>query len=127
MANDGVKIEAKNLLAVKKAMANTIKAMQPSGPALAAVQFATLRLHRYMTGIVHFDTSRLKNSLFPDIDASALIGRIYTNVNYAPYEHDRGGTHAFMTRTQREDAAATAQTTLRMFNTAVMAAWNGTE
>lgn len=128
MADPIIREELRNLARVQRAMRRAMEAMQPSGDAQAAVQFATLRLHRYMTSIVHVDTGRLKNSLFPKIDG--LRGMIFTNVNYAAYEENRPGGkpgkggHAFMRRTMSEDGPAATETTLRLFQTKITQAWN---
>jgi hypothetical protein len=64
------------------------------------------RLHRYTSMIVHVRTGRLKNSLFPSVQevGNNLFGMVGTNVYYAPYEHARGGSHAFFDRTKEEEA-----------------------
>lgn len=79
------------------------------GPSLEKfVAKATLRAHRYTTMIVHVDTGRLKNSLWPRIQtrANEAYGTIGTNVVYAGAEHDRGGSHAFFARTVEEEGPA---------------------
>lgn len=74
----------------------------------AIIARAVLRAHRYTTMIVHVDTGRLKNSLFPRVtmQSNQAYGVVGTNVMYAPYEHDRGGSHAFFERTVQEDGPA---------------------
>jgi len=74
----------------------------------AIVSKATLRAHRYATMITHVDTGRLKNSLFPRVHSrgNTAYGVIGTNVVYAPYEHARGGSHAFFARTVDEEGPA---------------------
>lgn len=116
-------MHVKGLKEAQRAMVNTVAALEPNGPAQAAIQFATLGAHRYMTTIVHVRTGRLKNSLFPEIDG--LTGEIITNVNYAPYEEARGGPHAFMQRTQDEQMPQLAEKTMQLFETAVFSAWGG--
>lgn len=66
---------------------------------------ATLRAHRYASIVVHVDTGRLKNSLFPRTHrrGNEVYGVVGTNVVYAPVEHGRGGEHAFFQRTINED------------------------
>lgn len=78
----------------------------------ATLTLAIGQLHRYGTGIVHVDSGRLKNSLFWDVDAgrsggSAIWG---TNVNYSVYENARGGSHAFVDRTAREEGPMVERT-----------------
>lgn len=69
---------------------------------------ATLRAHRYTTMIVHVDSGRLKNSLYPRIQTrgNEAYGVVGTNVAYAAIEHDRGGSHAFFARTVEEEGPA---------------------
>lgn len=79
-----------------------------------SVTLAIGTIHRYGTGIVHVDTGRLKNSLFWDVSvssrrASAIWG---TNLDYSIFEERRGGSHALVDRTEREEGPAVA----RLFN-----------
>lgn len=109
MANNAFGISVENLEEIQGKMRDAVSELR--GPGVeGAVAFATLRLHRHMTGIVHVDTGRLKNSLYPQVRRDPLsgetVGRIFTNVLYAPYEEARGGGHAFMDRTRREDGPA---------------------
>lgn len=73
----------------------------------ASMDLAAGMAHRYAAGVVHVDTGRLKNSLYWDVsrNAQSVIGRVATNVEYAPFEHQRGGTHAFFDRTVEEEGA----------------------
>lgn len=78
----------------------------------ATLTLAVGMLHRYGSGIVHVDTGRLKNSLFWRVQAherraSAIWG---TNVAYSIYEEARGGDHAFVERTAREEGPHVART-----------------
>ena len=73
------------------------------------MQMALGMLHRHAVGIVHVDTGRLKNSLFWDLPQrrqNTLTGRVATNVEYAPFEERRGGSHAFFERTIRDEGRA---------------------
>lgn len=76
---------------------------------------ATLRAHRYASMIVHVDTGRLKNSLHPRVEGKGnnIYGVVGTNVVYAPYEHARGGSHAFFRRTADEEGHAIVQQAVR--------------
>lgn len=122
MGNDKfIDIEVRGLKEFQDRAAAVVQALQPDSNAGAAVQFAVLGLHRYMTTIVHVDTGRLKNSLFPQVDG--LTGAVITNVNYAPYEEERGGEHAFMERTDKEQGKQIADQTLKLFDTAITTAW----
>lgn len=71
----------------------------------ATLTLAIGQLHRYGTGVVHVDTGRLKNSLFWDVRANQQRGSAIwgTNVEYGIYENARGGNHAFVDRTAREE------------------------
>lgn len=75
------------------------------------VTLAVGMIHRYGSSIVHVDTGRLKNSLFWDVttserSASAIWG---TNVSYSIFEERRGGSHAFVDRTERQEGPAVAR------------------
>ena len=99
MADDVIELSVKNMRAIKRTMRETIEKMDQKG-AEGLVARATLDLHAFMTKITHYDSGRLRHSLFPEINGST--GRIFTNVVYAPYEEARGGKHAFMSRTESE-------------------------
>lgn len=71
----------------------------------ATLTLAVGMLHRYGSAIVHVDSGRLKNSLFWDVQANQRRGSAIwgTNVLYSIYENARGGDHAFVDRTRREE------------------------
>jgi len=104
---DGLELEITNLA---KTQAHLVRLLQEaSGRGLEGlISKATARAHRYATMIVHVDTGRLKNSLFPRTHGRGnfAYGIVGTNVVYAPYEHDRGGSHAFFARTVDEEGPA---------------------
>ncbi len=89
-----------------------IAALQPAGPLGAAIREAVVYLHRYAVAITHVDYGALKAA--HRMQVTGLAGRIYVDpaaVNvktgkrpavYGPYEHARGGSHAFYDRTVRE-------------------------
>lgn len=94
----------RELEALQAELARLAQEVKPEG-VRATLTLAVGMLHRYGTGIVHVDTGRLKNSLFWDVEvgqrrASAIWG---TNVQYGIYENARGGDHAFVDRTRREE------------------------
>jgi hypothetical protein len=83
-------------------------ALRPAGALGRAVQYGTIAAHRYAIGVTHVDTGTLKGSHRMEI--GGLRGRVYidpgaTNPRsgqratlYGPYEHQRGGGHAFYQR-----------------------------
>lgn len=82
--------------------------VDPRGGARTTLRLALGMLHRYAASIVHVDTGRLKNSLFwqEETSPNALVGYMATNVSYSIFEERRGGPHAFMARTFREEGPA---------------------
>jgi len=88
-----------------------IAALRPSGPFGAAVREATVQLQRFAIGITHVDTGALKGS--HTMEVRGLYGRIFIDpsavnpkgqrpARYGPFEHERGGSHAFYDRTVAE-------------------------
>lgn len=103
----GMQIQIKNLAETQAYFVRLLS--ETSGRGLEdLISKATARAHRYTTMIVHVDTGRLKNSLFPRTHGRGnfAYGIVGTNVAYAPYEHDRGGSHAFFERTVDEEGPA---------------------
>ncbi len=86
-----------------------------SGGLQGIVAKATLRALRYATRVTHVVTGRLKNSHYPRVTSSTNVvyGSVSTNVAYAVYEHDRGGSHAFYQRTADEEGPAIAAAAAR--------------
>ncbi len=96
-----------------------IAALKPSGTAGRTIRYGLTRLHRYAVSITHvwkYKGGGLRASHRMGIDG--LRGRIYidpTAVNprgqkpaeYGPYEHARGGIHAFYDRTVEEEGPET--------------------
>jgi len=83
----------------------------PGGRVGRILKLAAGQLLRYVLGIVHVDTGRLKNSMFqtpPEQSGNDLLAYVATNVEYAPYEHGRGGSHAFFARAVREEGPSIA-------------------
>lgn len=106
----GMQIEIENLAQTQQYFIELARAI--SGRSLEAlVAKATLRAHAYATKIVHVDTGRLKNSLYPRIQTrgNEAYGMVGTNVAYAFHEHERGGKHAFFERTVEEDGPGIIQ------------------
>lgn len=68
------------------------------------------RLRKYARSVVHVDTSRLRNSIFTDIESggNSLIGHVATNIEYSVFEEARGGDHAFFGRTVEDEGPRAA-------------------
>ena len=92
-------------------MLKTANAVKPSTGLGAAVKGATTAAHRYAASITHVDTGALKGAHAMRIRGRR--GEIYINPGasrsdgrrpaiYGPYEHERGGYHAFYARTVKE-------------------------
>ena len=96
----------------QRANLEAIAALRPGGAFGRAVVYATTAAHRYAVAITHVDTGALRAS--HRVEVSGLRGRIYIDpgaVNprsaqrpavYGPYEHARGGSHAFYQRVVEE-------------------------
>ena len=92
----------------QRANLEMIAALRPGGALGRAVVYATTAAHRYAVAITHGDTGSLRAS--HRVEVSGLRGRIYIDpgsvnprsgqkpVVYGPYEHARGGSHAFYQR-----------------------------
>lgn len=82
---------------------------QPGGSFSKILMLAAGMFQRYVLGIVHVDTGRLKNSMFvdgPHSQGNDLFAWVATNVEYAPHEEARGGGHAFFRRAIAEEGPA---------------------
>lgn len=88
-----------------------LAALRPEGELGRAVQTTVRELQTYAKGITHRDTTALQASHLGEVHG--LQGRVFINpaaINprgqrpseYGPYEHARGGSHAFYDRTVRE-------------------------
>ena len=96
-----------------------IAALQPSGALGRAVQYGVIAAHRYAVGVTHVDTGALRSSHRMEI--TGLRGRVYIDPSarnprsrqrtetYGPYEHERGGQHAFYQRTINEQGPSIEQ------------------
>jgi len=103
--------EVRNLAEVQAENNRSIAELQPSGALGQLIKDVTLDLHRYDVSIVHVDTGGLKQAqrmrvegaygeIF--IDPYAVNRKGQRPIVYGPYEHARGGDHAFMDRTVAE-------------------------
>lgn len=97
------------------AMLQAVEAVRPSGGLGRAIQGATAEAHRRAVAKTHVDTGALRGShtmrvnnahgeVFISSSARRSDGR--RPAEYGPYEHARGGEHAFYERVVREDGAA---------------------
>lgn len=103
--------EVRNLAEVQAENNRSIAELQPSGALGQLIKDVTLDLHRYDISIVHVDTGALKQAqrmrvegaygeVF--IDPYAVNRKGQRPIVYGPFEHARGGDHAFMDRTIAE-------------------------
>lgn len=86
-----------------------IAALRPNSTFGRVIRDATIRAYRYAEAITHVDTGSLRAS--HRMQVQGLRGRIYLDPSarnprsglpvsvYGPYEHARGGSHAFYHRT----------------------------
>lgn len=97
--------DVRDLAEAQRGLKQLIQNVSANGDLEGHMVLALGQLHRYASSIVHVDTGRLKNSLFVDTERSRndLIGYVATNVEYAPMEEGRGGSHAFFGRTVAEE------------------------
>lgn len=82
--------------------------LEPGGASGEIVRFVTLGLQRYAVAYTHVDTGSLRAS--HRVDVQELNGLVYVDpisrnpksktpvAEYAVYEHERGGEHAFYDR-----------------------------
>ena len=115
----GVAIEG--IQEVQDANLQRIAALKPTGAAGKAIKYGTIRLHRYAVAITHVwkylgGGLRASHRMAVEgmsgkitIDPSAVNPRGQKPSIYGPYEHARGGTHAFYKRTVAEEGPETAK------------------
>jgi hypothetical protein len=88
---------------------------RPDSVIAAAVEGATQAAHRYAIYVTHVDTGALKGA--HAYTARGVHGEVYIRAEaqrsdgrrpaqYGPYEHARGGSHAFYARTVSEGASS---------------------
>ncbi len=114
-----VKLSITGIQEAQAANNRVIAALQPSGALGRAVQYGTAAAHRYAVGVTHVDTGALRAS--HRMEVTGLRGRVYIDpsarnprsrqrtATYGPYEHDRGGEHAFYQRTIDEQGQSIEQ------------------
>jgi hypothetical protein len=103
-----VKLSITGLQEAQAANNRAVAAVSATGALGRAVQYGTVAAHRYALGLTHVDTGALKSS--HRMELSALRGVVYIDPGasnprsgqrpavYGPYEHARGGDHAFYQR-----------------------------
>jgi len=118
MSGFDVDLTITGIQAVQAANLRAIAAMKPSGALGRAVLYGTTEAHRYAVAITHVDMGALQASHRIKMKQGGLRGEIYidpatTNprsgqrpVVYGFYEHERGGSHAFYARVEKERGAA---------------------
>lgn len=106
-----VRVTIKGIQEAQQRNQRQIAALKPSGAFGEAIREATVQLQRYAIGLTHVDTGALKSS--HRMEVKNLYGRIFLDpgavnphgqrpARYGPFEHDRGGEHAFYDRTVEE-------------------------
>lgn len=113
---------AVQIYGIQRAQARMIQAMdavRPDGGLGRAIWAATVAAHRYAIYVTHVDTGALRASHTMD-SSQAGRGRVYISptavrsdgrrpADYGPYEHARGGSHAFYQRVVNERGAEIAR------------------
>lgn len=114
-----VTLSIKGIQQAQAANNRVIAELQPSGALGRAVQYGVTTAHRYAVGVTHVDTGALRAS--HRMEVTGLRGRVYIDPSarnprsrqrtetYGPYEHERGGEHAFYQRTIDEQGASIEQ------------------
>lgn len=100
----------------QRAMLQLLASVKPGGALGRAVKYASIAAHRYTTSITHvwhfkggalrashrIDFRESENLAEITLDESAINPRGQRPSVYGPFEHRRGGSHAFYERTERE-------------------------
>ena len=106
------KLTIYGLQTIQRANNKAIAAMKPSGAFGRAVKHLTVGGQSYAQKITHVDTGGLKAA--HRMKVRGLRGEVFLGAGsgpsgdprkYGPYEHARGGSHAFYERTEREAGA----------------------
>ena len=103
-------INIEGILEAQQANLIAIEAMSPGGAFGQAIKDATIQTHAYELKTMHVDTGAMKASARMDINLEKYRGLVFLDpdaygersgypAEYAPYEHARGGSHAFAQRT----------------------------
>jgi len=112
-----VSITIRGIQEAQRANLKAIAALSPDGSFGEAIRYGTLAAHRYSVAITHVITGALRASHRVAIKQRGLRGVISIDPSsvrpkskarpfiYGPYEHARGGSHAFYERVVRERGA----------------------
>ena len=103
--------EIRTLAEVQAENNRAIAALKPDGALGQLIKDVTIDLHRYDVSIAHVDTGGLKQA--QRMTVQGAYGEIFIDpyavnrnkqrpIVYGPFEHARGGEHAFMDRTVAE-------------------------
>ena len=123
---DPVRVAIKGIQEAQSANLKVIAALKPESAFGRAIQFATTAAHRYAVALTHVDTGALRASQRMELDDNSLRGRVFLDasarnplsgartVEYGPFEHVRGGEHAFYRRVVDEYGARIASEAGRM-------------
>lgn len=114
-----MKLTIKGIQKAQQKNQRRIAALKPNSVFGQAIKTATIRAYRYAVSITHVDTGSLRAS--HRMQVHGLRGRIYIDPSahnprsglpvrvYGPYEHSRGGSHAFYHRTVVERGGEVAR------------------
>ena len=106
-------INIEGILDAQKANLIAIAAMSPGGAFGEAIKDATIQTHAYEVKTMHAITGAMKASARMDINLESYRGLVFIDpdaygersgkpIDYAHYEHARGGEHAFAQKTVTE-------------------------
>lgn len=117
-------VQIYGIQAAQAAMLRAANAAKPGSAMDAAVKDAGAAAHRYAVGATHVDTGALKGAhrlrvagsraeIYIDPGAARSDGR--RPAQYGPYEHERGGSHAFYERAVEEGLESIGRAAQRAF------------
>ena len=118
-----VRVDITGIEDARRAMEQAVRAMRPNDAFGKALKATTEHAYLYARQITHIDTGALRAShrmqffgkyaeIYPD--PAAVRSDNKRPAEYAIYEHNRGGAHAFYARTVLEDGKQAAQSGLRL-------------
>ena len=116
LSNADVQIRIEGLQQAQAKNRNRIAALEPDGILGQEIKRLALGAHRYAIYVTHVDTGTLRRAHRMAWEEKGPRAMIYLSPSatnwrsgrrawvYGPYEHNRGGTHAFYDRTMDEYA-----------------------